>query len=66
MDFQWSEALAIGGTGFGLVFAVLVVLAIIITITGKLLMRYDRAKDEVTKRDQAKAEAEAARRDGKD
>jgi sodium pump decarboxylase gamma subunit len=64
MDFSWSEALTIGGTGFGLVFAVLVILAIIITVTGKLLMRYDWAKAEVTKKDQAKAEA--ARQDGKD
>jgi len=66
MDFTWAEAFKIGGTGFGLVFGVLVVLAIIITITGRLLMRYDWAKKEVTKLDQAKAEAEAARRDGKD
>ena len=64
MDFSWLEAGKIGGIGFGLVFGVLVMLAIIITITGKLIMRYNWAKDEVTKRDQARAEA--ARRDGKD
>ncbi len=64
MDFSWLEAGKIGGIGFGLVFGVLVMLAIIITITGKLIMRYNWAKDEVTKRDQAKAET--ARRDGKD
>ena len=66
MDPIWQEAGRIGGTGFGLVFGVLVVLAIIITITGRLLMRYDWAKKELTKLDQAKAEDEAARRDGKD
>lgn len=64
MDFSWANALTIGGTGFGLVFGVLIVLAIVIAVTGKLIMRYNWAKDELTKKDQAKAEA--ARRDGKD
>lgn len=47
MDTFWAEALRIGGVGFGLVFAVLIVLAIAIWITGKVIGRYYTAKAAV-------------------
>jgi Na+-transporting methylmalonyl-CoA/oxaloacetate decarboxylase gamma subunit len=47
MDTSWAEALRIGGTGFGLVFIVLIILAIAISIAGKVIGRYDTAKTAV-------------------
>jgi Na+-transporting methylmalonyl-CoA/oxaloacetate decarboxylase gamma subunit len=47
MDAYWADALRIGGTGFGLVFIVLMILAIAIWITGKVIGRYDTAKAAV-------------------
>ncbi len=60
MDPLWREASTIGGVGFGLVFAVLIILALIIWITGKLLHRYDWAREEVIKLEQAKASDDTA------
>ncbi len=34
MEVPWGQALQIGGVGFGMVFALLVVLAIVIWLTG--------------------------------
>ena len=36
MDVPWEQALQVGGVGFGMVFALLVVLAIVIWITGRV------------------------------
>ncbi len=47
MDAYWAEAIRIGGTGFGLVFVVLMILAVAIWITGKVIGRYDTAKTAV-------------------
>ena len=54
MDFAWSTAFTIGGVGFGLVFAVLIALAVIIWVAGRLIRRYYWAKAEVIKLDEAK------------
>jgi Na+-transporting methylmalonyl-CoA/oxaloacetate decarboxylase gamma subunit len=40
MDISWSEAFRIGGLGFGLVFTVLVLLASVIWISGRLIKRF--------------------------
>ncbi|MBN1862862.1 MAG: OadG family protein [Dehalococcoidales bacterium] len=42
MAVDWGEALRIGGTGFGLVFLVLVILAVAITIIGLATRRLNR------------------------
>lgn len=43
----WAEAVRVGATGFGLVFAVLIILAVFIWITGKVIGRYYTAKAAV-------------------
>ena len=43
----WTEAVRVGVTGFSLVFAVLIILAVFIWITGKVIGRYHTAKAAV-------------------
>ena len=42
MAVDWGEALRIGGTGFGTVFLVLVILAVAITLIGLAVKRINR------------------------
>ena len=39
MEVDWAQAWQIGGIGFGLVFAVLVILAFVVWLTGLLLSK---------------------------
>ena len=45
-EVNWAEAFEIGGIGFGLVFLVLVILAVVIWITGLWLKRYGDEEEE--------------------
>lgn len=46
MEVPWGEAAQIGGIGFATVFALLVVLAIIIWLTGLVLGKISTGKSE--------------------
>ena len=50
MGVDWGEALRIGGTGFGLVFLVLVILAVAISIIGLAVKRTNRDKVNSTEK----------------
>ena len=45
-DWTWVEAFRIGGTGFGLVFAVLLILAFAVWLMGRVLNRNEGDKGE--------------------
>jgi len=47
-EVNWAEAFEIGGIGFGLVFLVLVILAVVIWITGLWLKRHGDEEEEKT------------------
>jgi len=51
MEVSWAEAVRVGATGFGLVFMVLILLAVAIWITGKVIGRYYTAKAAVIEMD---------------
>lgn len=42
METDWAQALEIGGLGFGLVFAVLMLLSLAMWITGKVIARFSK------------------------
>jgi hypothetical protein len=44
MAVDWGEALRVGGTGFGTVFLVLVILAVAITLIGLAARRLNRSQ----------------------
>jgi hypothetical protein len=44
MAVDWGEALRIGGTGFGTVFLVLIILAVAITLIGLATRRLNRSQ----------------------
>jgi Na+-transporting methylmalonyl-CoA/oxaloacetate decarboxylase gamma subunit len=46
MVVDWGHALQIGGVGFGIVFVVLIILAIAIWLTGLVITRIGTSKDE--------------------
>ncbi len=46
MAVDWGFAWQIGGVGFGVVFAVLIILAITIWLTGLVVSKANTAKDE--------------------
>ena len=50
MGVDWGEALRIGGTGFGTVFLVLVILAVAITLIGLAIKRASRDKANSTEK----------------
>ena len=47
MEVPWGQALQIGGIGFGLVFAVLIILALAIWLTGLAFGKIGTGKAEV-------------------
>ncbi len=49
MGVDWAEALRIGGTGFGTVFLVLIILAAAISLTGLVVRRASRRQDSIQK-----------------
>ena len=46
MEIDWSFAWKIGGVGFGMVFALLIVLAVVVWLTGLVVTRAGTAKGE--------------------
>jgi len=46
MEVPWGQALQVGGVGFGTVFALLIILAVIIWLTGLVLSKISVAKGE--------------------
>ena len=48
MEVDWGQALQVGGVGFGMVFALLITLAIIIWLTGLLLSKISAGKVEAS------------------
>ncbi|MFC1949917.1 OadG family protein [Chloroflexota bacterium] len=46
MEVDWGLAGKIGGVGFGLIFAVLIILALAVWLTGLVLRRISTGKDE--------------------
>jgi Na+-transporting methylmalonyl-CoA/oxaloacetate decarboxylase gamma subunit len=46
LETDWAQAWEIGGLGFGLVFAVLMVLALAMWITGKVIARFSKGDVE--------------------
>ena len=46
MEVPWGEAAQIGGIGFGTVFALLIILAIIIWLTGLVIAKTTAGKGE--------------------
>ena len=48
VDWTWSQAGQIGGIGFGIVFAVLIILAVAIWLTGLVISKIGTSKDETT------------------
>jgi len=46
MGVDWGQAFHLGGTGFGTVFLVLIILAVVILLTGLALKRMGHGKDE--------------------
>jgi Na+-transporting methylmalonyl-CoA/oxaloacetate decarboxylase gamma subunit len=47
MAVDWARAFEIGGTGFGTVFLVLIILAVILFLVGRGVKRINRDKDKV-------------------
>jgi Na+-transporting methylmalonyl-CoA/oxaloacetate decarboxylase gamma subunit len=45
MGIDWGFAGQVGGAGFGMVFALLIILALVVWITGKLANRRGAGKD---------------------
>ena len=58
MEVPWGEAAQIGGVGFGTVFALLIILAIIIWLTGLVLGKTSTGKGETD--NQKKGDQEVA------
>ena len=48
MTVDWGLARQIGGTGFGIVFAVLIILAIVLWLTGLVTGKISTNKNETT------------------
>ena len=48
VDWTWAQAGQIGGFGFGLVFGVLIILALVIWLTGLILSKITAGKGEAS------------------
>ncbi len=46
MEVPWGQAVQVGGVGFGMVFVLLVILAVIIWLTGLVLSKISVGKGE--------------------
>ena len=47
MEVPWAQAIQIGGVGFGTVFALLIILALVIWLTGLVLGKISAGKSEI-------------------
>ena len=48
MDIPWGQAVQVGGVGFGMVFALLIILAVIVWLTGVVLNKTSIRKSETS------------------
>ena len=48
MGVPWGQAVQVGGVGFGMVFILLIILAIVIWLTGLVLNKISAAKSETS------------------
>ena len=46
MAIPWGQAIQVGGVGFGMVFLLLIILAVVISLTGLVLNKISAAKSE--------------------
>ena len=46
MEVPWGQALQVGGVGFGMVFGLLIILAIVIWLVGLVLSKISAGKTE--------------------
>jgi len=46
MEILWGQAIQVGGVGFGMVFALLIILAIVVWLTGLVLGKISPSKSE--------------------
>ncbi len=46
MEVPWGQAVQVGGVGFGMVFALLIILAIVIWLTGLVVSKISAGKAE--------------------
>ena len=46
MSVPWEQAVQVGGVGFGMVFALLIILAVVIWLTGLILNKISAVRDE--------------------
>lgn len=46
MGVPWGQAVQVGGVGFGMVFLLLVILAVVIWLTGLVLTKMSTSKSE--------------------
>lgn len=46
MEVPWGQAVQVGGVGFGTVFALLIILAVVIWLTGLVLTKISAGKSE--------------------
>ena len=47
MGVSWGQALQVGGVGFGMVFALLIILAVVIWLTGLVVNRTTSDKNKI-------------------
>ena len=48
MEVPWGQAVQVGGVGFGMVFALLIILAVVIWLTGLVLSKISTGKSETS------------------
>ena len=48
MEIPWGQAIQVGGIGFGMVFALLVILAVVIWLTGMIHNKIGVSKSETS------------------
>ena len=48
MEVPWGQALQVGGIGFGMVFALLIILAVVLWLTGLVLNKISAGKSETS------------------
>ena len=53
MEIDWAQAWQVGGIGFGLVFAVLIILALVMWLTGLLLNKIGGWDDTTDKKQES-------------
>ena len=53
MEIDWAQAWQVGGIGFGLVFAVLIILALVMWLTGLIISKIGGGDDTADKKQES-------------